>query len=171
MGKGREDGASSPRRTSGGAPAGRGSGGGSARSEGEIVARKWATSGINCASGGCFSLKNRTAGSFWKKHSASCAWDRLGGGGRRWARRLGRDVQLGAWRLGWRGRWTGFARWELAHAPWRRTWAERRRGAGLAQASARWAAKAGPRRGEGCRRTLGARPSGVGALGRERAGP
>jgi hypothetical protein len=47
------------------------------------VARKWATSGRNCASGGCFSLKNRTAGSFWKKHSASYAWDRLGGGGRR----------------------------------------------------------------------------------------
>jgi hypothetical protein len=118
IGKGREDGASSPRRTSGGAPAGRGSSGGSARSEGEIVARKWATSGRNCASGGCFSLKNRTAGSFWKKHSASCAWDRLGGGGRR-AGRVFLTRTSGCVRATRAGHWAprqARARWEAGGA-------------------------------------------------------
>jgi hypothetical protein len=134
---------SSPRWTSGGAPAGRGSGGGSARSEGEIVARKWATSGRNCASGGCFSLKNRTAGSFWKKHSASCTWDRLGGGGRRSktlrarnARRLGRGLGALARSLGRAGLaralWAGVARGRVGECwrgdgprRWELAWAER----------------------------------------------
>jgi hypothetical protein len=138
MGKGREDGASSPRRTSGDAPAGRGSGGGSTRSEGEIVARKWATSGRNCASGGCFSLKNRTAGSFWKKHSASCAWDQLDGGGRRWAlhaRVLGASAgprrQLGVRRLGWRGRWAARRARQLGCLGWGLAWAAATRGVEL----------------------------------------
>jgi hypothetical protein len=84
-----------------------------------------------------------------------------------------------AGRVGWaatcswgHGAWAGaVAGPGLRGGSWRA-----RPGAGLGRSAGaergwRRRARAGPRRGEGCRRALGAGPSGVGALGRERAGP
>jgi hypothetical protein len=134
-------------------------------SEGEIVARKWATGGRNCACGRLFSLKFRTGVTKKKHHGRPDAWDRLKRR-RRALHALGVDAcalghqaatgaELGQGRALGRGAsgagrtgaedaahsWAG----GLARALGRQGWAAAWSGAGTGERGSWAAARAGPR--------------------------